>query len=80
MKIQHLMEDFKFVVIEKYDFENVDVVIDNIFGRSLIEAKKYAQVVNARLATGISQNTMRSCHRHSNETSMIHEFDINRRF
>ena len=43
--LEPLMKEFKHVFMEKYEFENQDAIIDNlfgIFGRSRTGSKKYA--------------------------------------
>ena len=80
--IEPLLEDFTFVVVGKYEFQNLYIIIENIFGifaSHETEAKKKHrhQGLKARLATRVSQQSRKSCHRHSMETSVVHGFDIN---
>ena len=49
------MAKLKLVVMKKYDLGNLDVRIDNIFGRPRIGRKTSAYGLSATLAVGASQ-------------------------
>ena len=47
--LETLMEEFKLVVMGKYDFENLDASIDTAFGRSGIRSKEKTRCKDAVL-------------------------------
>ena len=78
------MEDFKLLVVEKNDFEKLDVIIGNIFskfGGSGIgsEERAHSGLIHNFAAEAFPKAKV-SCKQLSNGTSVLHRFDIKLRF
>ena len=73
------MEESKHIVVEKYQFENLDVYINNIAFLTVhqsVPRKKHTHYgLNAKLAPGSSQKTAKPCHHFLKETSVLRGFD-----
>ena len=80
--LEPLIEKFKLVVGEKYESENLDVNIDDVFSLSRIRIpeKNLRRGLTARLAVRVYQETRKSCRRLLGETSVLHGIDINLSF
>ena len=68
MLLEALMGNFKPVVVEKYEFENLDksnvIIFGSFFGEESEAKKKHLQEkLSAKLVAAAPQETRKPCHR-----------------
>ena len=85
MSFQHSMEKLKLVVLKKFEFENTNLKILNVFGitrPSLIRGKKNnpQKQLSAKITARDFHNLKKSSHQFQNEISVHHGFYVNLSF
>ena len=82
MLLEPLIEECKLVVRENDEFQNLDVIIQNIFGNfglSRIGNKENTYALNAQRSARVKtfSKTKKPVHHFLNETPVLHGFDRN---